>query len=56
MIGSYIRIATFILIGLIKSSIQCDSATLQGCLLDDSTETIKMPLLDYTAYGYGFWF
>ncbi|CAK69568.1 unnamed protein product (macronuclear) [Paramecium tetraurelia] len=56
MINFYIWTASIILIGFIRPTIQCDSNTLQGCLLDDTTETTKMSLLDYSAYGYGFWF
>ncbi|CAK62062.1 unnamed protein product (macronuclear) [Paramecium tetraurelia] len=56
MIDLYIWIARIILIGLIRPSIECDSTTLQGCLLGDTTETTRISLLDYSAYGYGFWF
>ncbi|CAK62039.1 unnamed protein product (macronuclear) [Paramecium tetraurelia] len=56
MIDFYIWTASIILIGLIRPTTQCDSKTLQGCLLGETTETTKISLLDYSAYGYGFWF
>ncbi|CAK69553.1 unnamed protein product (macronuclear) [Paramecium tetraurelia] len=56
MINFYIWAANILLIGLIRPTIQCNTTTLQGCLLDGITETTKMSLLDYPAYGYGFWF
>ncbi|CAD8188236.1 unnamed protein product [Paramecium octaurelia] len=56
MIDFYIWTVSIILIEFIRSTIQCDSNTLQGCLLDDTTKTTQMTLQDYSAYGYGFWF
>ncbi|CAD8120689.1 unnamed protein product [Paramecium sonneborni] len=47
---------SLLLIDFIRQTIQCDSNTLEGCLINKNIETTEKSLKDLTAYGYGFWF